>query len=80
MPDKLRDLLEFNKVVYVETFYFILYFSIVLFLVNRMLYRSQQFKFINENDNENIKMSYWPVISASVWISNPWKRNSEAHQ
>ena len=65
---KLRDLLEFNKVVYVETFYFILYFAIVLFLINRMLYRSQKYKFINENDNENIKMSYWPLISASVLV------------
>jgi len=59
----LREKLAATGIIYLEYFYFILYFAILTVSINSILLASNtKYKFICYKDNLIIKLLYWPVI------------------
>lgn len=60
----LREKLPTDGIIYLEYFYFILYFAILIVSVNSILLASNiRCNFINYEDNLIVKLLFWPVIT-----------------
>jgi hypothetical protein len=59
----LRDDLATQGVIYLESFYFVLYGAILIIALNSLLVTSNvQFQVLRYRDNLIPKLLYWPVI------------------
>lgn len=59
----LREKLDATGIIYLEYFYFVLYFAILTVSINSILLVSNtKYKFICCKDNLIIKLLYWPFI------------------
>ena len=60
----LREKLPTDGIIYLEYFYFILYFAILFVSVNSILFASNtKLNFIHFKDNLIVKLLFWPVIT-----------------
>ena len=60
----LREKLPTDGIIYLEYFYFILYFAILFVSVNSILFASNtKLNFIHFEDNLIVKLLFWPVIT-----------------
>ncbi len=65
----LRESLSLKKIVYIENFYFVLYFAILLLVITTFLYfKEKKIWFIDYNDSLFIKILFWPVILGFLFI------------
>jgi hypothetical protein len=59
----LRDKLAAHGIIYLENFYFVMYFAILAASINAIAFASTlNIRFIHYHDNLLIKLLYWPVI------------------
>ena len=62
--NSLREKLQTDGIIYLEYFYFILYFAILVVSVNSILLASNtKLNFIHYKDNLIMKLLFWPVIT-----------------
>lgn len=65
----LRAQFSAGKVLYLEYFYFLMYLSIILVVVNALLYTFDvRFPLIRARDNLYPKLLYWPVILNALYV------------
>ena len=65
----LREGLNLKEVVYIENFYFVLYFAILTLVVTTFLYSSKKkIWFIDYNENFFVKVLFWPIILAILFV------------
>lgn len=63
----IRQILPAKGIIYIEYFYFVLYFAILAVSVNSILLASnKKYKIIQHENNLITKVLYWPVISALI--------------
>jgi hypothetical protein len=59
----LRDRLAAHGIIYLENFYFVMYFAILAVSINAIAFASPfTIRFIHSHDNLLVKLLYWPVI------------------
>ena len=65
----LRDKLAVAGIIYLEYFYFILYFVLLVVSINSILLASStDHKLIHYGDNLIVKLLYWPVILGMLFV------------
>ena len=65
----LREKLAATGIIYLECFYFILYFVLLVVSINSILLASDNsYGFIIYRDNLIIKLLYWPVVLATLLV------------
>lgn len=70
---QMRNELAANSVVYLEYFYLITYFIILLITTNAVLLSLRvQLKFIQFHDNLLPKLMYWPALSGALFLCTLW--------
>lgn len=63
----LREKLTSSEVIYLEYFYFVIYFAILIVSINSILVASNiKCNLIHHRDNLVVKLLYWPVISGLI--------------
>ena len=64
---KLRDDLHVNTVVYIEYYYFLLYITLITFLINKYFNLSHKsFPIIDYKNNLIAKVIYWPLLLSTM--------------
>lgn len=59
----MREKIVSDSIIYLECFYFIMYFAIIMVAVNTVLFcTSENIRFIQYHDNLIPKLLYWPVV------------------
>jgi len=67
--NNLRSTSEIPKVIYLENFYFILYFAIVFIAINALLFiTNKEISFIHYRENLLPKLLYWPILLGTSLI------------
>ncbi|GAA3625811.1 cache domain-containing protein [Flavivirga jejuensis] len=65
----LRETLQTGSIIYLEYFFFCLYFLITIVSVGAILFSSASASpFFKKNDGEIIKMMYWPLLCFFIFI------------
>ncbi len=65
----LRESLNLKEVVYIENFYFVLYFAILTLVVTTFLYFSKKkIWLIDYNENFFVKVLFWPIILSILFV------------
>jgi hypothetical protein len=59
---ELRGTLNNEEITYMEYFYFIMYFMLLLVSINSMLFTLANFNFLEHSDNLLPKLMYWPTF------------------
>ncbi|WP_430817083.1 hypothetical protein [Carboxylicivirga sp. RSCT41] len=67
---KLRDDLQFNSLVFIEFYYFILYVALIISVFNKYYYlsKSRNYAIIDYKDNLIAKVTYWPTLLSMVIV------------
>ncbi len=64
----IREKLNSSGIIYIEYFYFVMYFVILLISASSILFVSKdKFSFIKYNDGFFLKLLYWPIVLGMVF-------------
>lgn len=69
----LRKNIETADLIYMESFYFVTYFMIIISTFNLINYPKQGSSFFDYKDNLFVKTTYWPVFLSLVLVITLFK-------